>query len=406
MMSKESVGAERSADQTACAMRIFSLCIFFGVLLGLPGASTAQTLSPPPPTVELYTMGQGEILFEKFGHAALCLRYENSPQKDACFNYGTSNFADPLPLVWGFLRGEANFWVSRIRPAAMLAFYKQEDRTIWRQKLPLTPEQARAIEAKLLSDIRPENRYYNYHHFYDNCTTRLRDIIDEATQGALSQDSGEKVGPTFREFGRQGFAEQLWILVASDFLLGRHADQQPDVWQAMFLPDYLRAEVEKRLGAVPEVVYERQGRPFSQDEGTGRGFVVLSALLLALPVFLLRKSRLLRLGVALCAVPLGLLGILVWGLALISSLAELRWNEAVLLFVPFDLALPFLGLELRQRYAQVRVVVILLVSVGLALGVFRQPLWVPSLVAFLPLLLLALPQTAPGSAPQEERQPA
>ena len=77
---------------------------------------------------------------------------------------------------------------------------------MWSQKLDLLPEQARKIEARLWSDIKEENRYYIYHHFDDNCTTRLRDMIDEATGGKLREGSGGAHPLTFRQFGASGLA--------------------------------------------------------------------------------------------------------------------------------------------------------------------------------------------------------
>jgi hypothetical protein len=349
------------------------------------------------PVVQLYTMGQGDVLFQKFGHAALCLRYPAQPRQDICFNYGTTDFDSPIPLTWGFVRGEANFWVSIATPRAMLGFYGALDRDIYRQDLPLTPEQALKAETRLLSDARPENRYYTYHHFYDNCTTRVRDIIDEATYGALSRDADHSVGRSFRSFGRQGFAEQKWVIVLSDLLMGRDADQDATLYEAMFLPRVLRDEVSERLKAKPTIIERRTGRQFSQDAGTGRGWILLFGVLFALPLAITQLlGRYRRVGLAVATVPLTFLGAIIWLFALVSSLAELRWNEAVFVFMPLDLALVVVGPVRRRQYARVRVAVLALVSLLLAVGVFRQPLWIPIIVAFIPMIIVARPTAIGG----------
>ena len=344
------------------------------------------------PVVQLYTMGQGEVLFQKFGHAAMCLHYPARNRQDICFNYGTTDFDSPIPLTWSFLRGEANFWVSITTPRRMLAFYRRLDRDIYRQDIALSSERAHAVEAKLLHDARAENRYYQYHHFYDNCTTRVRDIIDDATDGALRRDADHSVGRSFRSFGRQGFAEQKWLIIMSDFIMGREGDSEATQYQAMFLPDVLRVQVASRLGVTPVVVETRHGRAFSQDAGTGRGWILLIGALLALPLAITQAlRRYQRVGIAFVAVPLAMLGALIWLLAMVSTLSELRWNEAVFVFVPFDIALVVLAQERRTRYARVRVALLALVSLLLAVGAFRQPLWIPILVAFVPLMILARP---------------
>lgn len=365
----------------------------------VPSRPAPQPVPQPVPEIVLYTMGQGEVIFEKFGHAALCAEYPQYPRKSVCYNYGTTDFTDPIGLSWGFLRGEAKFWSSVTTPGSMIRRYMGFDRTIWRQVLPLGDEQTLAVAAKLDHDSQEEHRYYTYHHFHDNCTTRVRDIIDEATGGALKVNSSSKPGLSFRQFGGRGFAEQTPLLVVSDFLLGRRGDVKPDLWQAMFLPDYLREEVRTRLGVEPEVLYQRRGRAFSQDQGSGREWTLLFALLLALPVAISRiTGRLPRATIAVSMVPLFLLAVLLWGIAIATSLPELRYNEALLLLWPTDIVLPFLRPEQRMRYAQVRIAWVALISLLLAVGVLIQPLWAPIIVVFLPFIFIALPRRAAEAA--------
>ena len=343
-----------------------------------------------PPEVLLYTFAVGPVIFEKFGHSALCLDYHGE-YDTVCFNYGVTDFGAGARLVWGFLRSKQKFWVEPVPLRNLVWFYaKKEDRSIWKQALPLTPEQVTAIEDHLWGDLDESRRYYYYDHFYDNCTTRLRDIIDQATGGALKRDSGSLYPVTFRDLGRRGMSEFPPLLVFSDFLVGRDLDHNPDLWEAMFLPDILREEVERRMGAKAEVVNLRKGPPFPTSGPSGRPWVIAFALLFALPLALARLAgRLERVALGWALVPLVFFGVLIWSLIALSSIPALRWNEVALLFVPFDLAIPFLSAPRRRWYARVRVGIVLLVSLLAAIGVFKQPLWVPALVAFLPLAQLA-----------------
>ena len=91
----------------------------------------------------------------------------------------------------------------------------------------------------------------------------------------------------------------------------------------------------------------------------------------------------------------------------------IRWNEAMFLFLPIDAVLFFLGERRRQQYARVRVAMIVLISLLCAVGVLRQPLWIPALTAFLPMALIAfdLPHRAGragtlGAAPATSAPPA
>jgi hypothetical protein len=89
------------------------------------------------------------------------------------------------------------------------------------------------------------------------------------------------------------------------------------------------------------------------------------------------------------SVPLIVWGLVIWTLAVISTIPSLRWNELALVFVPFDVVLPFLREARRKRYARVRLAMVVLASLLLAIGVFHQPIWVPLITAFVPLALLS-----------------
>jgi hypothetical protein len=353
-----------------------------------------------PPDVLLYTFGVGPVIFEKFGHSALCLDYHGE-YPTVCFNYGVTDFGAGAKLVWGFVREQQKFWVEPVPLRNLERFYTWEDRSIWKQNLPLTEPQVRAIEDRLWGDLDESRRYYIYDHFYDNCTTRLRDIIDEATGGKLKIDTAVSFPRTFREIGRSGLSEFPPLLALSDFFVGRDLDHKPDAWEVMFLPDILRDEVTRRLGAPAEVVNLRKGPPFPTSGPSGRPWVVLIALAFVLPLVL---ARLVGFGEratrAWSVLPLAILGVAIWAAAIISPIAGVRWNEALLLFVPTDVALWWLSPEKRRRYARVRVGMVVVVSLLTAVGLFKQPLWVPSLVAFLPLVLNAF------DVPGRRREPA
>lgn len=361
-------------------------------------APVGTTKSDPVPRISLITMGKGEVVWQKFGHGALCVEYEpSSGRQNRCYNYGTTDFTKPVSVGWGFLRGQGEFWVSITTPNTMLRRYKAMDRSVWRQVLPLKPDKARVLAEKLAINALPENRSYVYHHFHDNCTTRVRDLVDDAFDGALRVGTDKPVGPTFREYARQGFAQDKWLLVITDFVLGRDADIQPTLWQAMFLPRFLRDQVQHALGVEPVLLYERRGPPLKEGNGSGRGWTVLLALFMAVPLGLsMWRGRYRRAGLACAVIPLFAIALFIWFLAIVTAVKEFRYNETLMLFLPTDLALLFLAPVRRVRYARIRLTMVVLASFLLAIGVFTQPLWTPILVAFLPLSLLALPDGVLG----------
>jgi hypothetical protein len=341
------------------------------------------------PRIELYTMGQGDELFERFGHAAVCVVHDRAPARSRCYNYGTTDFGSPPEeLGWAFLRGRARFWVSMWPLERMLASYEADDRTIWRQRLALSSEQVRRVTERLAHDAREDNRYYLYHHFYDNCSTRIRDVLDVASDGALNRQAERPYTRTFRELGREGLAEAPAALVIGDLLVGRDADRTPTVREAMFLPDVLRSEVTRELAAPPELVYQRRGRAISQVPPRNAPWQLALAGVVALPALASRLARRAeRVALAASGVLLGLVGLSVWLVALVSTVPELRANEALAVFWPSDLLLGALKPRWRVRYAKLRLFVLLCVSALAAVDLLKQPLLLWVIVAALPMLL-------------------
>lgn len=355
-----------------------------------PGETTPGSIEPEPPAFELLTFGIGARIFEKFGHAAICMAYHQPEHPAVCFNYGVTDFDAGIAMVWHFLRGEQKFWVEATSEREMMRCYRAEDRDIWRQRLPITGDDARALETQLWSSIREENRYYLYDHFFDNCATRVRDLIDRATHGALRAGGDARYPQTFREIGRRGLAGLPALLMLSDLVVGPQIDEHPTQWEAMFHPEVLRLTAVTRLHASPELVYGRRGPPFPTRGQTGRLSFLAIAVLFALPLFLARWRRRFELA-ALIAVTIALtaLGSVVWGVAIAAAIPALRWNEAALVVLPLDAILPLLSPARRKRYAVIRLIGLALVSLLRVISVLHQPLWIVILAVSLPMAALA-----------------
>ncbi|HEX7837830.1 MAG TPA: DUF4105 domain-containing protein [Kofleriaceae bacterium] len=383
--------------------RVVVLLAVAGACALCPGVARAQpahlspaevpggAIEPEPPTIELLTFGVGARIFERYGHAALCLRYHRPEHSPVCFNYGVTNFTAGLVIAWNFLRQQQKFWVEPTSAESMYGFYEAEDRDIWRQVLPITGDAARAIEARLWHDVRPENRYYYYDHFLDNCSTRLRDMIDQATHGALRAGADVPYPSTFRELGRRGLTGMPILLVMSDLIAGRSLDEHPTVWQAMFLPEIFRHEVASRLGARPELVYRRRGSAAPERGSIGRLDMLALGVAFAFPLVIAHWLRRFETGARIwVTIELVLLGLVVWGLAILSSIPAVRYNEAVFVVTPVDAVLPLLSTAWRRRYAFARLGVLAAVSLLGVLGAFHQPLGILILVVFLPMATIAL----------------
>jgi hypothetical protein len=358
------------------------------------------------PHIELVTMGEGPMIFERFGHAAICVVYEGKPLQDVCYNYGITNFDDGAKLGLDFLQGKAKFWSDKEWMHRMLRAYERADRTIYTQALPLPPSSVERIIARAESDIREENKYYVYHHFFNNCATRLRDAIDDALDHQLSNapDSKTLTDKTYRQIGQERLADDsplnTALIVVSDYVLGRALDRAPTRYESMFLPDKLREEIATRLNA-PPIKIAQQTDLVKQNGTTGKIWELLFALVLALPVaighFFFKPGIARRLFWALPALMLGLIGTIVWALPILSSVPELKITECWPVFLPTDFALPFLPEKWLAKYVLARIGLVVLSLLLLLVHVFCQPLFLPSLAVLLPMLATFAARKIPSS---------
>lgn len=348
-------------------------------------ASIGTALAAEPdvagePHVALYTMGPGDDLFSLFGHAALCVFDERHP-RGRCYNYGTTDFSRPLELTLDFLRGRAEFWVSTSSEPAMVDAYRGQDRSVYRQNLPLDDAAARALAQTLSRDAEPGHSRYVYHHFDDNCATRLRDYVDRFTDGQLSAATREPRERTIRDVVREQLAGHGGLLVLSELLLGRRVDMPASEWQAMFLPEVLREQTLERLHAIPTRVAERRAPLPRGDPNRGRALIAVFGAGFGIACGILhasRRRRLARAGLAVGGIVFGGSGLALAAIAALSSVPELCENELLLIITPLDLMLVFLRGRWLVWFVWLRLAGLALALTGVAAGVLLQPILAPA----------------------------
>ncbi|MEO6443773.1 MAG: DUF4105 domain-containing protein [Gemmatimonadaceae bacterium] len=209
----------------------------------LPAAATAEPGSELQ--VYLMTMGQGDLVWERFGHNAIGIR-DLSAGTDIVYNWGTFSFEqeDFLPR---FLRGEMHYWMAPYDAAQTLKAYEQMNRSVTVQELNLTPAQRLEVKAFVEWNQRDENKFYRYDYYLDNCSTRVRDVINRVIGGALHDVAATQLtNMTFREHSLRLTEGMFWAHTGIDFGLGRRTDRRITAWEAMFIP----MELQRRLRAI------------------------------------------------------------------------------------------------------------------------------------------------------------
>ncbi|NCI51526.1 DUF4105 domain-containing protein [Sediminibacterium roseum] len=196
--------------------------------------------------VSLLTCGQGDELYSVFGHTAIRIT-DSSKQTDIVYNYGTFDFNDPDFYV-KFTRGTLDYMLSAEYFPDFMQAYVYERRTVTEQELLLTGEEKTAIREALNANLAGAARYYKYIFNYDNCTTRVRDMLMKyAGLKADRQLVPEKT--TFRNMLHEYLdrGAQPWSKLGIDLLLGSRMDWKVNIAESMFLPDYLMKGVDSSV---------------------------------------------------------------------------------------------------------------------------------------------------------------
>lgn len=183
-------------------------------------------------------------MWERFGHNALWVR-DNTQGTDWAFDYGRFSFGRTVGQQLGFFAkfasGHQQYWMGDGDARAYLAAYQQAGRAIWAQELDLPPAARVAVRDFLLWNIQEDHKYYHYDYFLDNCSTRIRDVIDRAVAGQLKVwAEGVETPMTYRDHTRRTTQNGPVAYTALMLGLGRPVDRPLSAWQEMFLPISLR----------------------------------------------------------------------------------------------------------------------------------------------------------------------
>ena len=249
--------------------------------------------------ISLITCTPGAELYSVFGHNALRI-VDSAAGTDIAYNFGTFNFDDP-DFYSKFVRGKLMYFLSQQSFPDFLYEYAYFKRGVTEQVLQLSPIEKKEIQLSLFENVREENRYYTYDFFYDNCATRLRDIIFKTNKdNAFEPSAFAESGTTFRDYLHNYLsrAEMQWTTLGIDLLLGIGADKTMTTAECMFLPDYLAQGLSLSMKGKAKLVERDQVHlPNTQDLPiklpfwqTPLFFFSLLALLVILPSFLRSKT--------------------------------------------------------------------------------------------------------------------
>jgi hypothetical protein len=189
-------------------------------------------------TFYLITCDPGIETYSVYGHSALRVVIPGT-QSDLVYNWGVFDFNTPN-FVWKFAKGRLDYMLGVYPYNRFLQDYMIENRAVISQKINLEPVEKLRMMLLLQENMKPENRLYRYDFFYDDCSTRIRDLLEKILGDKLIYPPDETNDiPTFREKIGSHLEMYPWLKMGIDLLMGTPGDKKAGFRERMFLPEDL-----------------------------------------------------------------------------------------------------------------------------------------------------------------------
>jgi hypothetical protein len=270
-------------------------------------------------------------------------------------------------------------------------YYQKWGSSITEQVLNLTNDEKRKLQMALIENLKPENKVYRYNYFYNNCSTKPRDVIEQSIDGQVVYNEREGFEPTFREMVRECNRNHLWSKFGNDLLLGLKADLKTNRAEQEFLPmnlmtDFTRAQIykdgeyrplvkENRLLVAPGVQQIEPDFILSPTEVA----LILLAISLAIAVYEWRRKKIAKWWDVLLMTVQGLVGV-VLTVMIFSQHPTTSLNLNLLLFNPLPLLfIPAIIKGKRDLWRKVLATMFILFALGSFFQSYAEGMWIVAL---------------------------
>ncbi len=231
--------------------------------------------------ISILTVGPGNSLNDAFGHSAFRVKDPNN-KLDIVYGYGEYDFDTPN-FYLKFAQGKLNYLMSKDKFSRFYQVYVYYNRTVKEQILDLSQIEKQQLYDYLINNYEPENRGYLYEFFFDNCATRIKDVVNISThkniEFDLPKDYTEK---TFRSLIYDNVDKNTWGSLGIDIALGSVIDRKATAEEQMFLPENIYKFFEvakykitgKSLVKQKRVIYEKKPTRASNSFFTSPLFII------------------------------------------------------------------------------------------------------------------------------------
>ncbi len=265
--------------------RLASL-LFFLICFGSVSSFSQETDSTE---IFLLTVSPAIDPASIYGHSAIRI-VKPSLGFDRVYSWGVYDF-NTTNFVWKFAKGRLKYRIADDEYARFIQQYDEEQRTVISQKINLGPGEKNTVIRLISLNLQPENMFYLYDFFYDNCATRIRDILEKAVGGKLVYPAENTlVQPSLRELINEAQRPMPWLTLGTDLLIGTPGDTRAGFRERMFLPKSLSgnlslAGIQYQQGRLPLLQKPVKMLSYPEPE-TGKN-ILLSPLFIFSTLFIL-----------------------------------------------------------------------------------------------------------------------
>ena len=348
--------------------------------------------------ISLLTCQPHDEVYSLYGHTAIRYHEFTKGGIDAAFNYGVFNYDAPFFVV-RFVFGLTDYELGAYPTQLFQKEYRHFGSMVTEQVLNLTNDEKLTLRMALVENLRPTNKVYRYNYFYNNCTTKARDIIEQHIRGKVQYTEREDYTPTYREMVHHMTRNHPWSRFGNDLLLGIQADSKTTMRQQEFLPDNLLYDFDHAQiyenGEYRPLVKERRIAVPAGVQMIHNGFPLtplqIGEILLAIGfvLFLLqwRLHRVFILWESLLMLLSGIIGIVLF-LMLFSQHPTVSINLQLLFFNPLHLIYLWPVIKGRPtRYWLICVIMCILFLIGSLFQSYAEGIYLLALCLLLQSIL-------------------
>jgi Domain of unknown function (DUF4105) len=319
--------------------------LFIVLLLSLFSFSRVFSQSSTDTLVYLLTCGPGTETYSIYGHTALRIVMPEN-KTDTVYNWGVFDFDTPN-FTWKFAKGRLDYMLIAESTKSFLSDYYYEKRYVLSQRMNIEPSETRKLVSLINENLKPENIKYRYDFFYDDCSTRIRDLFEKSFGDKLKYPPPElgKI-PTFRDMVAKYQNPYPWLKFGVNLIMGSTADKKARFRDRMFLPIDMKDELsksliqrsEKRIPLLQNPVALLNFEPPSvkQNFFSSPPFVfTLAIILIIILAALIKNRKAIRIMDIIVYAVFSLLAVLMVFFNFFTDHRQMQWNLNIIWLNPF-----------------------------------------------------------------------